>query len=103
MDAIDEVPDRGHHDLRREWQRRDHGPGRYGAIVGAVGGAARQTVVKLATDAVNGQGRGPWSVARGVAPAVLAVEGEPAWIPDRVLALDICRAAAVAAAPSLAP
>jgi hypothetical protein len=43
----------GKHNLRREWQRRHHGPRRNRAVVGSIGHATAHIIEELALEALG--------------------------------------------------
>src|SRR5262245_27961304 len=84
-----EVRDRRQDDLRREWERGDHGPGSNRAVVGAIRHAAREVVEKPPLDSVDRELELPRSVARSETPAEFTVVREAARIADGILLLHL--------------
>src|SRR5688572_10715152 len=76
-------------DFRGERQRSDCRPRSDGAVIRSKGDAACPVVEKVSSGASHCPNRWPRAVARGDAPAVLAVAAELSGIPDRVLPLDV--------------
>ena len=95
VDLMHQIVDCRQHDLRREWQRRHHGPRRDGAVVRSVRYAAPHVVEELPLDAVHLDGVGTGAVARGDPPAIFAIARELERIVDRVPLLHIGCAAGV--------
>ena len=81
--------------LGRERQRRERRARVDGAVVGPIGHAARGIAEKAALPAVDLQRRETGSVARGDAPAILAIAFEFVRIAPCIFALDIRGAPAV--------
>lgn len=95
IDLVSEVLDRRQYDFRREWQRRDDGPGRDGAVIRPVRHTASQIIEELALDAVYFDRAGAGAVTRSNSPATPAIARKLERIVHRVLLLNIRRATAV--------